>query len=257
MEKITEEKTREKVEIDATSLHYHTLNEIVKRKVAAGVKNIVLKNVNGQRYIATGISKPVKIEIFGTPGSDLAAFTSGPKVIVHGNAQDAVGNTMNEGEIIVHGNAGDVVGYAMRGGKIFIQGNVGYRVGIHMKSYKDKIPVIVIGGMAQDFLGEYMAGGILIMLALEAACKNLPAHYIGTGMHGGVMYLRGCVDSHQLGKEVSQVPFEKKDKEILEKYVKEFASHFNKNAAEILKGEFIKLIPVSKRPYGRLYAPEP
>lgn len=115
MEKITEEKTREKVEIDATSLHYHTLNEIVKRKVAAGVKNIVLKNVNGQRYIATGISKPVKIEIFGTPGSDLAAFTSGPKVIVHGNAQDAVGNTMNEGEIIVHGNAGDVVGYAMRG----------------------------------------------------------------------------------------------------------------------------------------------
>ncbi len=248
---------KEKVEIDAKGLHHKTLNEIIKKRVREGVKHIVLRNVNGQRYIATGISKPVTIEIFGTPGSDLAAFTSGPQVIVYGNAQDAVGNTMNEGKIIVHGSAGDVVGYAMRGGKIFIQGNVGYRVGIHMKSYKNKIPTIVIGGIAQDFLGEYMAGGILIMLDLKSVCKNLPAHYIGTGMHGGIMYLRGCIDPHQLGKEVAQVPLEDKDYQILQENLKEFAEYFEENVEKVALENFIKLIPVSKRPYGRLYAPEP
>jgi len=34
-----------------------------------------------------------------------------------GNAQDATGDTMNDGTIYIHGNSGDVCGYAMRGGK--------------------------------------------------------------------------------------------------------------------------------------------
>ena len=68
-----------------------------------------------------------------------------------------IGNTMNDGRVIVHGNSTDITGYSMRGGKIFIQGEVGYRVGIHMKAYKEKQPLIVIGGKAGDFFGEYMA----------------------------------------------------------------------------------------------------
>ena len=55
----------------------------------------------------------------------------------------------------------------MRSGKIFIKGDVGYRVGIHMKAYENLYPVIIIGGTAQDFLGEYMAGGLLIVLGLN------------------------------------------------------------------------------------------
>jgi len=38
-----------------------------------------------------------------------------PTIIVHGNAEDAVGNTMNSGKMVVHGMAGDVIGYSMRG----------------------------------------------------------------------------------------------------------------------------------------------
>ena len=55
----------------------------------------------------------------------------------------------------------------MRGGEIYVKGNVGWRSGIHMKSYLEKFPVIVIGGKAGDFLGEYMAGGIIILLGLD------------------------------------------------------------------------------------------
>lgn len=39
-------------------------------------------------------------------------------------------------------------GYSMRCGKIYVQGNAGYRAGIHMKVYKEKIPVMIIGRCA-------------------------------------------------------------------------------------------------------------
>jgi glutamate synthase domain-containing protein 3 len=76
---------------------------------------------------------------------------------------------------------GDIIGYAMRGGKIFIKGNVGYRVGIHMKSFKEKLPVIIIGGRARDFLGEHKAGGLLVILGLHQGNKHpFVGNYLGT-----------------------------------------------------------------------------
>ena len=117
---------------------------------------------------------------------------NGPNIEVHGNAQDCSGNTMNEGQIVIHGQAGDITGHGMRGGKIFVRDDVGYRVGIHMKEYEHKIPQIVIGETAGDFLAEYMAGGIIVILGLNLKegekCK---ARFVGTGMHGGVIYERG------------------------------------------------------------------
>lgn len=73
---------------------------------------------------------------------------------------------MNDGAIFVHGSSGDATGYAMRGGKIYVRGNAGYRAGIHMKAYREKQPVLIIGGEAGSFLGEYQAGGIIIVLGL-------------------------------------------------------------------------------------------
>ena len=34
----------------------------------------------------------------------------------------------------------------------------------YMKEYKKKVPIMIIGGCAGSFLGEYQAGGILIVL---------------------------------------------------------------------------------------------
>ncbi|MEK6576044.1 MAG: hypothetical protein AABZ05_00475, partial [Nitrospirota bacterium] len=150
--------------INAKGLHFRHLNQMVRDAILEGDKEILLKNVNGQYYIANGLrGDDIRITVEGVPGNDLCAFMDGPTVIVKANGQDNIGNTMNDGKIIVHGHAGDVLGYAMRGGKLFIKDDVGYRVGIHMKGFMDKIPVIVIGGTARDFLGEYMAGGILIL----------------------------------------------------------------------------------------------
>lgn len=244
--------------IDARGLHYQELNQQVRRAVESGEKEIVLDNVNGQRYIGAGLRVQANIIINGVPGNDLASFMDGPHIVVHGNGQDLIGNTMNSGKVVVHGDAGDVIGHSMRGGKIFIKGNVGYRVGIHMKSYQDLFPVIVAGGIARDFLGEYMAGGVLVLLGLDREkgplAENIVGNYVGTGMHGGTIYIRGQLEDYQLGKEVGRQKLAQEDWEELEAYLKEFCKEFSLDLEEILQQEFTKFVPYSHRPYGKIYA---
>ncbi|MDD5189507.1 MAG: hypothetical protein PHE50_00510 [Dehalococcoidales bacterium] len=246
------EKTRtRKTTIDATGIYYRDLNAKLRSLVSQGIEDIEILNAYGQRYIGTDLNKPVTIEITGTPGNDLGSFMDGPTIIVHGNAQDGTGNTMNAGKIIVHGRAGDTTMLSARGGEIYIRDSVGYRAGIHIKEYGDKIPVLVIGGTAQDFVGEYMAGGVLVLLGINV--ENHPASYIGTGMHGGVIYLRGRVEEHQLGKEVGVAELSETDRVTFTRLVQEYCRHFGNNAEDILKQDFIKLYPKTLRPYGRLY----
>jgi len=248
-----------RVEVDATGMETRELNDLLRDLMNSGVARVTIKNVCGQRYIGTRLYSPEKrrmeIEIFGTPGNDLGAFLAGHKMRVHGNAQDGLGNTMDDGEIVVEGRAGDVLGMSMRGGRIFVRDNVGYRTALHMKEYEDKRPMVVIGGTCQDFLGEYMAGGIVILLGLG----NVPhlGNFIGSGMHGGAIYLRGAVEENQLGKEVAISPLDDADRQIVEKAVDEFVERFPEleiSREKIMEKEFLRLSPRSKRPYGKLYA---
>lgn len=236
-------------------MYYRKLNRMIRDAVKEGETEFILDNVNGQRYIASGINKKVNITINGVPGNDLAMFMNGPDLVVNANAQDGIANTMNAGEIIIHGSAGDVLGYGMRGGKMYIKGNVGYRTGIHMKQYKKQIPVVIVGGTAGDFFGEYLAGGVLILLGLDSD-ENTPiaGNYLGTGMHGGVMYIRGEVEEHMLGKEVSVLDPDEKDEKLLKQHLSEYCKHFGLNLDELLSKPFIKLLPVSSRPYWNMYA---
>ncbi|MDO9107704.1 MAG: hypothetical protein Q7U89_01760 [Coriobacteriia bacterium] len=97
--------------IECKSVYYKHVNEAIRAAFAGGVKTVKLMNINGQRYIGTGISgKDLRIEVQGTAGQDLAMFMDGPTVEIFGNAQDGVGNTMNAGKVVVHGVAGDVLG---------------------------------------------------------------------------------------------------------------------------------------------------
>jgi glutamate synthase domain-containing protein 3 len=243
------------VTVDARDVYYRQLNETLRGLVQDGVGHIRLEHVFGQRYIGTNLARPVDIEIDGIPGNDLGAFMDGPRIEVHGNAQDGTGNTMNSGRIVVHGNAGDITAMSMRGGAIFIRGDVGYRTAIHMKEYRDKVPLLVIGGTAQDFFGEYMAGGMVVLLGLDLAAGEFHrASFIGTGMHGGAIYIRGEVQDYQLGKEVGVQGVEGEDRRRLEEAVRSFADHFDLDAAGILAGNFRKLYPKYLRPYGTHYA---
>ncbi len=241
------------VTIDARGVHYRELNDMVRGFLDRGHKKIVIEGVNGQRYIGDGLQGDALIVVKGVPGNDLAVFMDGPTVVVEDNAQDCVANTMNSGKVVVKGHAGDVLGYGMRGGKLFVRGNVGYRVGIHMKGFKEQIPVIIAGGTAGDFFGEYMAGGVLVLLGIDSDKDDLVGDYLGTGMHGGVIYLRGEPQEHQLGKEVRVFSLDDEDRARLEGYLSEYCEDMEMDLEHVLSGDFIKLNPYTHRPYGKMY----
>lgn len=241
--------------IDAENLYYKELNRMIREGLKNGENEFILENVNGQRYIGDGLSGSAKIIINGVPGNDLAAFMNGLTVFVNGNCQDATGNTMNSGKIIVKGDAGDVIAHSMRGGRIFIRGSAGYRVGIHMKEFEAQKPVVVIGGCVGDFFGEYMAGGVLVLLGLGAG-RDSDKHgdFLATGMHGGKIYIRADrLDPFKFGKEIRVFEVDEEDKKFLKELLGEYADDMSLNFSEIISHRFLKLLPVSKNPYGNLY----
>lgn len=239
--------------IDAEGLYYKELNCLLRQAICLDIDRVEIRNVCGQRYIGTDLATKIQIDIFGTPGNDLGAFLNGPTIVVHGNAQDGCGNTMNEGEIVIQGHAGDVTGNSMRGGKIFIRDYVGYRVGIHMKQYKKKIPKIIVGHTAGDFLAEYMAGGIMLILGLNLkAGEKCQAKFVATGMHGGVIYERGDILQPENGTKTLKAG--KRDMQVIEGLVREYCQRFGADPEEILNTQFLKILPKSKRPYEKLYS---
>lgn len=235
--------------IVANRMHFKDLNELVRN---SSESEIVIENCVGQRYIGDGLNGK-NITIHGTPGNALGAYMNGSIITVTGNAQDATGDTMNDGEIRIHGNAGDATGYGMRGGKIFVKGNTGYRAGIHMKAYKDKFPVLVVGGDAGSFLGEYLAGGRIIVLGLNGDDSAPVGNFCGTGMHGGKIFLRCAAPPPGLAEQISAKKAMKRDLAEIKTDIEEFCSLFGYDSKSILSDNFYIITANSKNPYKRLY----
>ena len=234
--------------IDVTNLDYKYLNDLLRDTTG----DCTITGCCGQRFIAAGMSERSVI-INGVPGNALGAYLNGATITVNANAQDAVGDTMNEGEIIIHGNIGDAAGYAMRGGKIYVKGNAGYRAGIHMKEYKEKIPVMVIGGVTGSFLGEYQAGGVIIVLGLEAEGHCIVGNFPCTGMNGGKMFLRGDLEDIVFPDQVTARVATEEDIEEIKKYISEYCELFGYNTEEVLDSPFTVVTPDSKNPYKQMY----
>ena len=234
--------------LNVKGLDYKDLNDNLRK--IEGDCSIV--ECCGQRFIAAGMSDK-NITIDGIPGNALGAYLNGAAITVNANAQDAVGDTMNEGKIVIHGNIGDAAGYAMRGGKIFVKGNAGYRAGIHMKAYKEKMPLMVIGGTAGSFLGEYQAGGVIVVLGIEAKDKKIVGSFPCTGMHGGKIFLRSDCKDIKFPSQVTARLADKSDMDELKAYVAEYCDLFGCDVNEVLNSPFTVVTPDSKNPYKQMY----
>jgi glutamate synthase domain-containing protein 3 len=236
------------MEISAKGLHYNELNERIKASPAA---RVIVKNAMGHRYIGCA-SEGKEITVEGTPGNATGAYLNGSRLIVYGNAQDAIGDTMNKGEIVIYGNCGDTTGYGMRSGSIYIRGKAGYRVGIHMKEYQDLRPAIVIGKSAGDFLGEYQAGGTIIVLGIDV--KGSPVgSFPATGMHGGRIFIRTNLPLSGLPKQVACHDATQDDMKMIEGYVRQFCEYFGGDAEALLNSHYSMLTPNSSNPYKQFY----
>jgi glutamate synthase domain-containing protein 3 len=235
--------------IDAANKYYKQLNKEIKR---VQTRDVTVTNVLGQRYIGTGV-KDKKLKLYGTPGNGMGAYLDHTDIEVFGNVQDAVGDTMNEGDIIVHGKAGDTLGYAMRGGSIYVQGDAGYRVGIHMKAYKNKQPEIVIGGCVGSFLGEYQAGGTILVLGIGAQDTTPIGNYCGTGMHGGDMYIRSAFKPDFLPPQVSIELCDSKDMAKIQPMIDRFCQYFGIKEDILRDKPYYHIFPNADNPYKSLY----
>lgn len=162
---------------------------------------------------------------------------------------------MNGGEIIIHGHSGDALGYGMRDGSIYVRDNVACRGGIHIKEFEQMKPVIVIGQNAGSFLGEYMAGGTIVLLGLNMKRgEKLFGTHCASGMHGGKIFVRGAFPKENLSQNIKVSSLTKEDEKELEGYVKKYCRYFA-DFKEIMAKPFKKLSPATSRPYANLYTP--
>ena len=237
------------MQITAGIMDFRELNNAIRDSEDS---EIVIDQCYGQRFIGDGMSGKV-ITINGTPGNALGAYFNGGTIRVNGNAQDAMGDTMNDGTIFVHGNSGDATGYAMRGGSIFVRGNAGYRAGIHLKAYKDKVPTLVIGGRVGSFLGEYQAGGYIVVLGIGEDGRLPVGNFPATGMHGGKIFIRS--DEQPTGIPASVLAKEADAEDIAEidGLVERYCSEFGGDKNDILCGKFYVLFPDTANPYKELF----
>lgn len=240
------------ITIDAAGVHYTPLNKQIRQAVRDGVSEITLQNIMGQRFIADGLTGKVKIVIHGVPGGDLGMFMKGPTIEVLGNADHAPGNTMDEGTIIIHGASGDATGHSMRGGKIFVRDDIGYRGGIHMKQFQGKRPVLVIGGTAKAFLGEYMAGGLVIMFRMQDEASYAEMG-LASGIHGGEIFIRGTVEDWTLGIGSTATTATTEEIEKIQPYINEFSEYYGIDSQKLLNSSYTRITPVSNRPFAGKY----
>ena len=216
--------------IVAGDKHFRELNEEINTCPDAEIE---LDNVCGQRYICAGLSGK-KVTIHGIPGNALCCYLDGCNVEVLGNAQDATGDTMNSGTLTIHGHCGDATGYAMRGGTILIEGNV--------------------GGEAGSFLGEYQAGGYIIVLGLNTRDHAPVGRFPAAGMHGGKIFLRtDCDMPFDIPAQVLSHEADDAEKAEIAPFVRQFAEKFGKDADAILADRFVVLVPDSANPYRSMY----
>jgi putative selenate reductase len=250
------ENVAERCTIQVGTAHYRDLNTAIRRKIEEGVRHFTLEGVTGQRYIGSGLEHGVVIEINGVPGQDLGVFNGGSKIVVHGNAQDGVGNTMNDGFIVVHGSVGDIPGHMVRNGKIYIRGSAGFRAGIMMKEYMERQPVMIVGETIGDYVGEYMAGGTIVVLGFSLGRGESPvSNHVASGIFGGQIYIRGRVSREQLGKGAMLAEAGKEDIDRILPHLAEYCDIFGMDIHRILDAPISVIRRAGGRPYGNLYVP--
>ena len=100
-----------------------------------------------------------------------------------------------------------------------------------------------------------MAGGVMIILGL--GLRDGEEHFcshVGTGMHGGAIFIRGSVPEHHLAEAVGASEIAPEDRGLLQDYVEQYGALFGVDVSGISAEDFTKLTPKSARPYKRLYA---
>ena len=169
-----------------------------------GWKRFICYGYRGQRFLGCGLgpkTDDVRIDVYGSSGDYLASGMDGMTIMVHGNAQDQLGQILKTGKLVIYGDVGQTFMYGAKGGEVYVMGNAAGRPFINAVGR----PRVVINGTALDYLAEsFMAGdamrggGFVIVNGIEfeseGTVRPQTTPYPGSNLFslaaGGAIYVR-------------------------------------------------------------------
>jgi len=128
------------------------INAEIRRAIASGDQEIVVKDPGARHNLAVAILDPVQIRIAGSAGYFCGGLIDGARIVVEGGAGWGLAESMLSGELTVHGSAGNGAAAAIRSGMVVIHGDAAARLGVSMKGGT----VLVAGncGYMAGFMGQ-------------------------------------------------------------------------------------------------------
>jgi len=128
------------------------INSEMRRAIAAGDREIVVKNPGARHNLAVAILEPARIRISGSVGYFCGGLSDGPRIEIDESAGWGLAESMLSGEVVVRGSVGNGAAAAMRGGTVVIHGDAAARLGVSMKGGT----ILVAGncGYMAGFMGQ-------------------------------------------------------------------------------------------------------
>ena len=203
------------------------INAAIKKQIKRS-KTVKISGLNGQNYIAIGLTTDKQLVFEGTAGDFFGALNNGALITLNGAARRFLGNNISRGGIIVQGNVQRGVGVGMSGGIIVIRGSVTGDIGQLAKGGS-----IIVSGNCGSHSGAYMFDGELIVAG------DL-GEDIGLYMTGGTIYYSGKIGSLGTNTQVRDLTVTD------EKKLKKYFEHYGITKAP---RDFKKIVPVDKRPW--------
>ena len=124
------------------------INAEIRHMIAAGEREIVVKDPGARHNLGVAILDRVRIRFAGSVGYYCAGLIDGARIEIDQSAGWGVAESMMSGEVVVHGSAGNGAAAAIRGGTVVIRGDAAARLGVSMKG-----GIVLVAGNC-----GYMAG---------------------------------------------------------------------------------------------------
>lgn len=134
------------------------INAEIKRRIAQGETELLIKTPNARHNLGVAILQPAHITFDGSVGYYCAGMIDGPTVEIKGSAGWGLAESMMDGSVIVEGSAGNGAAASIRGGTVIIHGDAAARLGVSMKG-----GLILVGGNCGYMAGFMGQKGTLIV----------------------------------------------------------------------------------------------
>ena len=167
--------------IDCAPLTVRQINETIRRLIAAGERDIVLRHPGARHNLAVAVLSDVAITIDGPVGYYGGGMSDGVRLTIRGSAGWGLAECLMSGTVVVDGNAGNGAAASIRGGTVVVKGDAAARAGISMKG-----GLLVIGGGCGYMTGFMMQRGRIIV------CSDA-GDAVADSMYEGVIYVGGAI----------------------------------------------------------------